>query len=92
MVAVTDNFLVHSVLLSILLAIQFNDSSTNATSWNWNFGDGNNSTEQNPVHTFSSAGNYTVNLTASNANGTDSLNATLTVLKVTPGITWSNTE
>ncbi len=33
------------------LSVQFNDSSTNATSWNWDFGDGNNSTEQNPVHT-----------------------------------------
>ena len=30
--------------------------------WNWNFGDGTNSTEQNPVHTYSKAGNYTVNL------------------------------
>ena len=40
-----------------------------------------NSTEQNPIHTFSAAGNYTVNLTASNANGTDSKLANITVLE-----------
>ena len=32
---------------------------------------GTNSTEQNPEHTYSTAGNYTVTLTASNAGGTD---------------------
>lgn len=34
---------------------------------------------QNPLHTFSAVGNYTVNLTASNANGTDSYSATINV-------------
>ena len=33
------------------------------TSWFWDFGDGANSTEQNPSHKFVSAGNYTVTLT-----------------------------
>ena len=28
------------------LSVQFNDSSENATEWNWNFGDGTNSTLQ----------------------------------------------
>ncbi len=72
--------------------VQFNDSSENATEWNWDFGDGDNSTSRIQMHTFSAAGNYTVNLTASNANGTDSFNATITVLKVTPGITWNDPE
>ena len=63
------------------LSVQFNDSSENATEWNWNFGDGNNSTEQNPVHTFSAAGNYTVNLTVSNAYGANSTFANITVLE-----------
>ena len=74
------------------LSVQFSDSSENATSRNWDFGDGNNSTEQNPIHTYYTTGNYTVNLTASNANGTDSLIATITVLKVTPEITWNDPE
>ena len=63
------------------LSVQFNDSSKNATDWNWNFGDGTNSTEQNPEHTYSTAGNYTVNLTVSNANGTDSKLAKITVFE-----------
>jgi len=63
------------------LSVQFIDLSENATSVNWDFGDGVNSTEQNPVHTYSAAGNYTVNLTAVNENGTDSMVATITVLE-----------
>jgi PKD repeat protein len=53
-------------------SVQFTDSSLNAIQWNWNFGDGTNSTESNPVHTYSTKGTYTVNLTVINANGTDS--------------------
>ena len=66
------------------LTIEFTDKSIGKpTSWSWNFGDGANSTEQNPMHTYSAAGNYTVNLTASNENGTDSKLATIYVLKTT---------
>ena len=56
------------------LTVKFTDkSSNNATSWEWDFGDeSSNSTEQNPEHTYDSAGNYTVILTASNADGEDS--------------------
>ena len=34
----------------------FDYSSGNATNWLWDFGDGTTSTQQNPVHTYSSAG------------------------------------
>jgi YVTN family beta-propeller protein len=63
------------------LSVQFNDLSENANDWNWDFGDGVNSTDQNPTHTFSAAGNYTINLTASNGNGTSSKLGTITVLE-----------
>ena len=53
------------------------------TSRNWDFGDGTNSTEQSPIHVYSAAGTYTVNLTVSNGNGTASKTATITVLQVT---------
>ncbi len=67
------------------LKVTFIDLSKNAAAWNWDFGDGCNSTQQNPMHTYSAAGNYTVNLTVSNANGTKSKLATITVLKpITP--------
>ena len=40
-----------------------------ADAWSWSFGDSNSSTVQNPSHTYSSAGSYTVALTATNAGG-----------------------
>ena len=54
------------------LSVQFTDISQNANGWNWNFGDGAYSTEQNPTHNYSSAGNYNVNLTVNNENGSSS--------------------
>lgn len=41
------------------------------TSWLWDFGDGNTSTQQNPTHTYASDGLYTVTLTVTNSFGTD---------------------
>ena len=55
------------------LTVEFSDASTNSpTSWAWDFGDNETSSEQNPEHTYSAAGNYTVNLTVTNAGGSDS--------------------
>ncbi len=54
------------------LTVSFTDQSTgDPTSWQWNFGDGNTSTQQNPQHTYQNEGNYTVELTASNSFGSD---------------------
>lgn len=39
------------------------------TSWKWYFGDGTNSTVENPVHKYKKAGNFTVGLTVKNAKG-----------------------
>jgi PKD repeat protein len=61
------------------LYVQFTDQSGNATNWSWNFGDGATSTQQNPVHIFTTAGTCTVSLTASNLNGTDSASAQIIV-------------
>jgi PKD repeat protein len=52
------------------LAVNFTDLSTgNPTSWSWDFGDGGTSTAQNPSHTYTLAGSYTVSLTATNGYG-----------------------
>jgi PKD repeat protein len=59
------------------LPVQFTDASTNVpTSWNWDFGDGTTSTEQNPVHTYTENGTYTVTLQACNALGCDVISLT----------------
>ncbi len=52
--------------------VAFTDASTFVpTSWLWDFGDGNQSTAQNPTHTYTTSGTYTVTLTSTNAFGTD---------------------
>ena len=48
-------------------------TSNNATSWAWDFGDGGTSTEQNPVHVYTTGGTFTVKLTASNSGSSDTL-------------------
>ena len=62
---------------SVPLAAIFMDASDgNAVSWLWDFGDGQTSVEQNPVHIYTSPGNYQVSLTV-----TDATNATSTETK-----------
>jgi len=51
--------------------VRFHDRSTGPpTSWIWTFGDGSKSTEQNPLHSYSGPGIYTVILEAGNDAGT----------------------
>ncbi|MDD1682431.1 MAG: PKD domain-containing protein [Methanoregula sp.] len=53
------------------LKVQFTDTSSgDPTSWAWDFGDEGSSLMKNPAHTYTSAGNYTVNLIVTNADGT----------------------
>ena len=52
--------------------VQFNDLSVDVPqSWFWDFGDGNTSEEQNPLHTYEEPGIYTVTLTVTNTLGDD---------------------
>lgn len=54
------------------LEVRFVDRSTGSpTRWMWEFGDGNASTSQNPVHVYPAAGTYTVILSASNSGGSN---------------------
>lgn len=54
------------------ISFNFLDQSTGATSWLWDFGDGNTSTAQNPSHTYAVPGTYTVCFTATGVCGSDS--------------------
>lgn len=65
-------------------SITFNNLSYNSpTSFQWGFGDGTESTEKNPAHTYAEDGFYKVTLTATNADGTSE------VLETTLGISES---
>jgi PKD repeat protein/predicted secreted protein len=57
--------------------IQFTDESSNSPSaWAWTFGDGGTSTLQNPSHTYTANGTYTVTLKATNAYGNNTATQT----------------
>ena len=54
------------------LAVQFYDNSTGSPiAWNWAFGDGSSSIQQNPVHTYAFSGTFSVSLNATNAGGSN---------------------
>jgi PKD repeat protein len=76
-VAPVSSFIVNVTSGAVPLTVEFADQSTNTpTSWLWNFGDGQTSTEQNPVHTYASAGTYTVSMNATNIGGSDTTTQT----------------
>jgi PKD repeat protein len=72
--APVTSFTVNTTSGTAPLTVQFTDISANATSWAWDFNnDGTvDSTEQNPVYTYSKAGNYSINLTVTNEGSSDS--------------------
>ncbi len=61
------------------LVVAFTSTSTDATSYSWDFGDGNTSTEASPSNTYEAAGTYTVKLTATNDDGSDTAEEEVTV-------------
>ncbi|MCJ8292312.1 MAG: PKD domain-containing protein [Flavobacteriales bacterium] len=66
------NFSATSTTICAGESVSFTDLSTNTpTSWSWNFGDAGTATTQNPAYVYTTAGTYTVILTATNANGSD---------------------
>ena len=57
---------------TIPLAVRFEDRTSGLPlTWNWSFGDGNYSDDQNPVHVYNSSGNFDVSLYAANELGND---------------------
>lgn len=79
------------------LDVTFTDTSTGSiSSWLWDFGDGTTSTAQNPTHTYSKAGMYTVRLTVSGSLGSSSREVTdlvtaegINVTSPNGGETWA---
>jgi PKD repeat protein len=68
------------------LSVTFTDLSTSydgITSWLWDFGDGDTSTEQNPTHIYAE-GTYTVSLTVTEADTDSDIETKIDYISVTP--------
>lgn len=69
--------------------VDFTDESTAGSSaietWNWDFGDLTSSTEQNPSHTYSSVGSYTVRLSVTDVNDSTDTREKSDFITILPG-------
>jgi len=75
------------------LTVDFNNTTTNANSYSWDFGDGGTSTDVNPSHTYADDGSYDVELTATNDCGSTTLTQTVVVVTVpSAGFSSSSNE
>lgn len=59
--------------------VTFSNASQNFETLAWDFGDGETSAEENPVHTYASVGTFTVTLTAKRGNDTDVSSQNITI-------------
>lgn len=69
------------------LEIFLYNNSIDAQRYTWLFGDGNNSTDENPTHIYESEGIYTIRLIAENNCGRDTMTQTIEVTDMTTGTT-----
>jgi PKD repeat protein len=63
-------------------SVNFISNSSNATSYNWTFGDGGSSNSQDPSHTYGANGTYTVTLTTTNGICSDVSTGSVTITTV----------
>ncbi|MGA9649549.1 PKD domain-containing protein [Pedobacter sp.] len=67
-------------------AFNFKDASSNgAISWEWDFGDGSKSTQQNPNHTYNNIGEYSVTLKVLNKEGCSAVSSQIVRILGVPG-------
>ena len=59
--------------------VAFTATATNADTYAWVFGDGETSTEQNPVYTYTQSGTYTATLTVTGEGGTADASVDVTI-------------
>ena len=60
--------------------LSFSSLASGADTWNWDFGDGSTSQEENPVHVYTDEGDYEVTLIASNCQYADTLSQNVSVI------------
>ena len=59
--------------------VSFTSTSTNATLYNWNFGDLSTGNTANPTHTYTNVGNFLVTLIVTNSCGTDTITQVINI-------------
>lgn len=69
----------------------FTDKSIGATSWFWNFGDGTNSTQKDPIHTYTSTGIFIVSLTVKNDTCEHTITKQIIIISESPDFSASDT-
>jgi gliding motility-associated-like protein len=73
------------------VTIQFTDNSVpqagTITTWEWNFGDGNTSNQQNPQHTYTAVGFYNVSLRVTSSTGCVGNRTYVRLIRIVPGVT-----
>ena len=73
------------------LEVTFTNTSTVSGTYAWDFGDGETSTDKNPVHTYAHKGEYTVALTVKDSNGDNhDISTKITVDKSSPVVLDDN--
>lgn len=84
---ITANWEAQQDILCSNTAINFSDLSEGAVAWYWEFGDESVAETQNPIHMYSEAGTYTINLMVTNESGcTDVISQEVTVSSITAEI------
>ena len=69
--------------------VTFTSTSENASSFTWAFDDGNTATGENTVHTYQSAGEFTVTLVATGEGGNVSVEQTVTISAIGPSASFT---
>ncbi|MBO9564106.1 MAG: PKD domain-containing protein, partial [Niastella sp.] len=73
------------------LTVNFQDASPDAVSWQWDFGDGNTSTQQHPIHTYTAEGSYNVTLSITSRLGcTNTVTRPAFVRIIKPTVAFAN--
>lgn len=74
---------------TILSNVIFTNTSTNATSFFWDFGDGETSISENPSHLYFNTGTYDIKLIATGACSVDSIIQSITISELDPNLLTS---
>ena len=86
--SLVDVCLGESVEFSDLSQVSNINTANSINSWNWNFGEGGTSNQQNPIYTYNAAGTYNATLTVTTTNGCSDLTTLPVTVHPTPVVSF----